>query len=235
MGSVYTFGFIKLVLKSTRIKPMQLANHRCERSLELSDSALLASSLAGDDLAFECIVQRYQAPLYNFIRRSLGDYEQAFDVVQFVFMQLYISLPKLYMNLSSARTKTPLKSWLFQVAWNRCMDELRKNRPLVFSELEVEESEEGLPFLSVIPDNCPLPEEIAEQHDLRCILCRAIETLPPKFRLVVSLRYTRDLSFMEIGNLLHMPENTAKTYFQRARPLLRQALVSQMQPVLAVS
>lgn len=213
---------------------MQLANHLCMRSLEISDQALLASSLAGDDAAFEGIVQRYQAPLYNFIGRSLGDYEQAFDVLQFVFMQLYTSLPKLYMNLSSTRTKTPLKSWLFQVAWNRCMDELRKQRPLFFSELEIEESEEGLSFLSIIPDDRPSPEEIAEQHDLRSILCQAIETLPPKFRSVVSLRYTRDLSFMEIGNILHMPENTAKTYFQRARPLLRQALTSQLQPPVAV-
>jgi RNA polymerase sigma-70 factor (ECF subfamily) len=203
------------------------------QSQESSDQALLASSLAGDDSAFECLVQRYQAPLYNFIKRSLGDYEQAFDVLQFVFMQLYTSLPKLYTNLSSTRTKTPLKSWLFQVAWNRCMDELRRHRPLFFSELEVEEAEEGfsgLSFLSTIPDTCPLPEEIAEQHDLHGMLCQAIETLPPKFRSVVSLRYTHDLSFVEIANILHMPENTAKTYFQRARPLLRQALVAQLQP-----
>src|SRR5579864_3651781 len=130
---------------------MQLVNASPAPSRE-SDQALLARSVAGDDTAFESIVQRYQAPLYNFIRRSLSDYEQAFDVLQFVFMQLYTSLPKLYTNLSSTRTKTPLKSWLFQVAWNRCMDELRKRRPLFFSELEIEESEEGLSFLSAIPD-----------------------------------------------------------------------------------
>ena len=104
--------------------------------VDTSDSALIARTLAGDDQTFECLVDRYRAPLYNFIGRCLKDYEQAGDVLQFVFMQLYISLPKLHMNLSSARTKTPLKSWLFQVAWNRCMDELRKQRPLLFSELE---------------------------------------------------------------------------------------------------
>jgi RNA polymerase sigma-70 factor (ECF subfamily) len=216
---------------------MQLVKALSGQSQEFSDQALLASSLAGDHSAFECIVQRYQAPLYNFIRRSLGDYEQAFDVLQFVFMQLYTSLSKLYPNLSSTRTKTPLKSWLFQVAWNRCMDELRRHRPLFFSELEVEESEEGLAglsFLSTIPDTCPLPEEIAEQHDLQCVLRQAIEALPPKFRSVVSLRYTHDLSFVEIGSILHMPENTAKTYFQRARPLLRQALVTQLQPASSI-
>ena len=90
--------------------------------------------------------------------RSLGDYEQAGDVLQFVFMQLYISLPKLSMNLSTKNTATPLKSWLFQVAWNRCMDELRRQRPLFFSELEIsDEADEGISFLNVIPDTCPSP------------------------------------------------------------------------------
>ena len=52
------------------------------------------------------------------------------------------------------------------MACNRCIDELRKHRPLFFSELEMEESEDGLSFLSAIPDPYPLPEEVAEQHDL---------------------------------------------------------------------
>jgi RNA polymerase sigma factor (sigma-70 family) len=67
---------------------------------------------------------------------------------------------------------------------------------------------------------------VAEYHDLQKSLQQAIQSLPPKFRSVVQLRYTKELSFGEIGRLLNMPENTAKTYFQRARPLLRAALVS---------
>ncbi len=112
---------------------------------ELSDSFLIEQTLAGHEEAFECLVQRYQASLYNFIGRCLKDYEQARDVLQFVFLQLHVSLPKLHMNLTSVRTKVPLKAWLFQVAWNRCMDELRKQRPLLFSELaSFEEDEETL-------------------------------------------------------------------------------------------
>ncbi len=53
---------------------------------------------------------------------------------------------------------------------------------------------------------------------------QAIEALPPKYRSVELLRYTRELSFLEIGQTLHMPEATAKTYFQRARVLLRGSL-----------
>ncbi len=200
---------------------------------EISDTALIAQTLAGDNRAFERLVQRYQTPLYNFVGRCLKDYEQAFDVVQFVFLQLYVSLPKLHMHLYSPRTKTPLKSWLFQVAWNRCMDELRKQRPLFFSELEILDTEDDLSLLDAIPDAHPQPDEVAEHHDLQTILHQAIQTLPPKFRSVVFLRYTKELSFVEIGRILNMPENTVKTYFQRARPLLRAELTSYRQSVYA--
>src|SRR4030081_615446 len=91
-----------------------------------SDSALIVQMLEGDEHAFTALVQRYHLPLYNFIQRFLKEDEWTSDVLQFVFLQLYISLPKLQHTLYSAHTNSPLKSWLFQVAWNRCMDELRK-------------------------------------------------------------------------------------------------------------
>ena len=86
-----------------------------------------------------------------------------------------------------------------------------------------------------MPDTRPLPEEIAERHDLQRSLRSAIDALPPKFRSVVLLRYIGQLSFSEIGKTLNMPEATAKTYFQRARPLLRNALAAQWRPQYVAS
>jgi RNA polymerase sigma-70 factor (ECF subfamily) len=71
---------------------------------------------------------------------------------------------------------------------------------------------------------------MAERSDLQAALQEAIDALPAKFRSVVLLRYTSQLSFSEIGKTLNMPEATAKTYFQRARPLLRAALASHWKP-----
>lgn len=201
---------------------------------EPSDKMLIDQAYEGDHAAFECLVFRYQVALYNFIGRCLGDYEQAYDVLQFVFLKLYTSIPKLHTHLASRYTSHPLKSWLFQVAWNRCMDELRKKRPVLFSELEPAEGEEEFSALDAIPDPYPLPDELAEQSDLRGNLYRAILELPPKFRSVVLLRYAEELSFSEIGLRLNMPENTAKTYFQRARPLLRASLSSRSRVALAL-
>jgi RNA polymerase sigma factor (sigma-70 family) len=194
----------------------------------LSDALLAQQALAGDQQAFEIMVRRYSTPLFNFICRFLGDYDQACDVLQQVFMRFYTTLPRL-------GTGEPFKPWLFQVARNCCVDELRRRRryAIQFSQLETENSEGELSFLNEIPDTSPLPEDLAERHDLQQVLNRAIQSLPPKFRAVVLLRYTSQLSFSEIGRTLNMPEATAKTYFHRAKVLLRKILSEQMQTAYA--
>lgn len=199
-----------------RIKPQS-------QHYEITDGMLVTRILAGEQSAFELLVQRYNTPLFNFICHLLGDYDMACDVSQQVFLQLYISMPTL-------RTGEPLKAWLFQVARNRCLDELRRKRSVHFSELESNRDDDDLSLLDIMPDTQPLPDEMAERSDLQTALHVAIDALPPKFRSVVLLRYTAQLSFSEIGKTLNMPEATAKTYFQRARPLLRAALADHWKP-----
>jgi RNA polymerase sigma-70 factor (ECF subfamily) len=93
----------------------------------------------------------------------------------------------------------------------------------------LEKSEDELAGLYEIPDSEPLPEEVAERHDLQALLQEAILALPPKFRSVVILRYSSQMSFVEIGQVLSMPETTAKTYFYRAKVLLRKTLLARLQ------
>jgi RNA polymerase sigma-70 factor (ECF subfamily) len=200
---------------------MQLRERSKSQGIEVTDGVLAQQTLAGDQDAFANLVQRYSSSLFNFICRFLNDYDAASDILQQVFTQLYISLPNL-------RTGEPLKAWLFQVARNRCLDELRRKRVIHFSELATAGEDEELSPLAIIPDNSPLPEDVAEQHDLQNMLQQAISSLPPKFRAVVLLRYTAQFSFSEIGQSLSMPEATAKTYFQRAKPLLRAALKDRL-------
>jgi len=190
---------------------------------EITDGSLVIRTLDGDQQAFEMLVQRYNTPLFNFICHMLGDYDLACDISQQVFLQLYISMPTL-------RTGEPLKAWLFQVARNRCLDELRRKRSIHFSELETNNDDDDLSPLDIMPDTQPLPDEMAERSDLQDALRSAIDALPVKFRSVVLLRYVSQLSFSEIGKTLNMPEATAKTYFQRSRPLLRTAMAKYWKP-----
>ncbi len=186
---------------------------------EVPDGVLVGQAQAGDQRAFEILVRRYHCPLVSYIRGFLKDSEEVSDVLQHVFFQLHVSLPILLTHVS-------LKPWLFQVARNRCLDELRRRRrraEVPFSTFERKVGEELSP-VEAIPDPEPLPEEVAERSDLRCSLQQAMSSLPPTFRSIVHLRCFRQLSFSEVGRMLKMPEATVKAYFYRSLPRLRRAL-----------
>jgi RNA polymerase sigma factor (sigma-70 family) len=189
----------------------------------MADGLLVQLTIAGDQRAFEILVQRYSTPLFNFICHFLNDYDQGHDILQQVFLRFYMTLPKLDTNDS-------FKPWLFQVARNCCVDELRrrKRHAIQFSQLETEDNENEFSIINEIPDTNPSLDELMEHRDLQRQLQSAIQSLPPKFRAVVVLRYASQLSFSEIGRTLSMPEATAKTYFHRAKLLLRKILSPQI-------
>lgn len=198
----------------------QLQHNSILQREEVSDGVLVGQALAGDQAAFESLVNRYHQQLMSLTWGILKDNEQCYDVLQHVYLQLYLSLPKLSRNVA-------LKSWLLQVARNRCLDELRRRRrrhEVAFSILEQENGGEGLSPLEAIPDTDPLPEEITESAELQSLLHSAIVSLPPLFHSILQLRCFRQLTFSEIGRALNIPETTVKTYFYRSLPRLRKAL-----------
>ena len=199
---------------------MNIATYQCEIPFsKMADGMLVKLILAGKKSAFEPLIRRYEQSLFSFIYHLLGNYDLACDILQDVFVKFYLSLPNLHID-------QPLKPWLFQVARNCCVDELRRKHPISFSQLEGSDEEDEVSPIAILPDPDPLPEDIAEHHEFQQILHQAINELPLKYRQVVLLRYSARFSFIEISRILNMPQATAKTYFQRARPLLRQALLS---------
>ncbi len=188
-----------------------------KRSSDLTDDVLVQQAHIGDHGAFEVLVNRYSALLLRLICCLVQDEHLAQDVLQHVFLQLYRSLPTLVPGET-------LKAWLIKVARHRSIDELRRRRHLLFSEIvPVPDGGEFSPLL-LLPDPDLQPEEQLEQDELRELLLEAIEMLPSRYRAVVLLRYAHHLSFREIGQELGIPDATAKTYFHRARKPLRALL-----------
>jgi RNA polymerase sigma-70 factor (family 1) len=187
---------------------------------DLPDSLLMQSALSGDERAFAALVHRFSAPLFHYIFHILQDADEAEDILQQVFLKLYLSLPTLH-------HKKPLKGWLFRITRNQCLDYLRRKAVLRFSELEASEHESESSPLAMLADPGPLPEEVAEHHDQQRAIDRVIYTLPPKVRTIILLRYAEQLSYPEIAERVGMPITTVKTYVHRAKPFLRAALLSQ--------
>lgn len=199
---------------------MQTPSHSKQSSApDLEDAAVLQSIRAGDQEAFAHLVARYQQQLRGWIVRFVKDPDLADDVLQQVFLQLYLAIPTLSIQ-------QPLKPWLFRVARYRCIDALRRQRsqPLHFSVIDSAHDEDELSPLALLPDPQPLPEELVELNDLYQDIQQAISALPKRFRAVVWLRYSTQQTFATISQTLNMPESTAKTYFSRAKRLLRAAL-----------
>ncbi|MBA2392189.1 MAG: RNA polymerase sigma factor [Ktedonobacteraceae bacterium] len=188
---------------------------------EVSDGHLVKQARTGDQGAFETLVDRYHNPLFRYSRNILQDTDQTDDVLQFVFLQLYLCLPTL-------ATEGSLKPWLFRVARNRCFDTLRKHRrksALYLSTLAMDETEEDISPLDGIVDPNPLPEEVAVMFEIQASLQRALFTLPSSLRAIVHLHSFKHLSFTEIARILDIPQPTVKTYFYRSLPRLRTALM----------
>jgi len=194
-----------------------------DRADTQQEAKLVTDAAQGDFAAFEKLVGRYSQSLWNFAYDILGNYDDASDAVQQTLIQVHRSLPKL-------ENPARFRPWLFTIARNKCLDLLRCHQPdLSFSDLaqaahrsqsdDYDESDFAPP--ANLPDDAPLPDELIERRETQQLLQVAINTLPPRLRQVVALRYTTDLSFGEIGVVMAISPNTAKTLFQQAKVQLR--------------
>ena len=182
-----------------------------------SDEQLARQARDGSDAAFAALVERHQSAAFNFAYRYLGDYDEAADAAQNGFVQLFLSLPTLDLD-------RPIRPWLFRTIRNRAIDSIRQRRTVPLSARDPEADDAIASPDAMLADPDPLPDALVERADLQQLLSAAIRRLPDRYRDVVALRYTTDMTFGEMADALGVPENTARIHFHRAKALLRRAL-----------
>ena len=181
----------------------------------VAETRLVAEALAGSHSAFERIVQRYQRPVISLIARVLGDRADralAEDLAQETFV-------KAYLKLAAFDTSRRLSSWLFRIAHNTAIDALRRRSKLV----TVPEDDPGSAAESVAA--APSADPV-ETEALGRALDTALMQLRPEYRVAVMLRYEEGLAFEDIGQVLSVPEATARSYVHRARKQLAAQLTA---------
>lgn len=184
--------------------------------MNLLESQLVKLALKGDQVAFAELVELYQEKLYHMAYRMLNNRQEAEDVVQDTFLRVYN-------NLERYDDTMKFSTWIYRIATNLCIDRLRKRKPIY--SLDAESSEyEGLDGYSMIPSDNRTPESELLLSETQRIIHQAIDTLPPKYKTVMILRYIHELSLQEVGDILDMPVTTIKTRVHRGREFLRKKL-----------
>ncbi len=178
------------------------------------DGCLVARFLRGDAAAFDSLFLKYQDYVYHIIYGIVGSAEEARDLTQEVFLQVYRSLPKF-------RHGSRFATWLYRIAVNRAVDAARGSRRWRFLALSDEPS---LAQRAADPQDEPESafDRDLERETVQSVLIRC----PMQHRQVLALRYYRDLSLEEIADVLECSLAAAKVRLHRARQVFKEYYVA---------
>ena len=179
------------------------------------DLELVERVRQGDLEAFNVIVSTYQQRVYSLCLRMVGSPQAAEDATQDAFISAYKGIGR--------QRGGSVQSWLFRIAANACIDELRrrKRRPQVSLDMPAAD-ETGSAF--DLPDPEAGPERRALQSEIGAALQAELLRLPADQRLVVTLRDVEGLSYEEIAVTINGSVGTVKSRISRGRARLRVAL-----------
>ena len=181
------------------------------------ESVLVEAARSGDMSAFESLVRRYDRNVFRIAQHITQNREDAEDVVQDAFL-------KAYGNLEQFQGQSKFYTWLVRIAVNEALMKLRRRRPerMVSLDEDVKTEEDSVP--REIADWSPNPEQLYKQSELKEILSRTIQGLPPSFRTVFVLRDVEGLSTEETAEALGLSIPAVKSRLLRARLQLRERL-----------
>jgi len=180
------------------------------------EAALVARAREGDAAAFTELVNRYERKIFRLARHITQNPEDAEDVLQETFLRAYE-------HLSDFQGHSKFYTWLVRIAVNQALMKLRRRRSdrSVSLDEPVDTGEDQVTREIAVWDN---PEQRYSQEEIREILAKAIESLPPIFRTVFILRDIDELSTEETAAALNLSVPAVKTRLLRARLRLREKL-----------
>lgn len=168
------------------------------------EAELIARSLDGDQLAYATLIDRYKNALYHHCFAIVRSEDIAEDITQETFITAYY-------KLSSYDAQYRLSTWLFKIATNRALNQLRKDqRTIPATE----------PMVQALVSAQRTPADQAADRELH----EAVQRLPARYRAVVSLYYWQGKSYAEIAAILGAPEGSVKGWMNRAKSQLRKEL-----------
>lgn len=174
-----------------------------------SDRDLIARVRDGDEGAFETLFTEHYTALCDFARSLVGTPEVAEDVVQTAFLDIW----------SQRQRWDPsggVRAHLFTACRNRALDHLRHQQVVARKATQIVAAARA-----EVAERLEVPGAALEAEELHAHLCRAVNALPKRRRLVVILRWQHQLTNAEIARVLEISEKGVETQFGRALTALR--------------
>jgi len=182
------------------------------------DAALMLRVKRGDRAAFTELVEKYKQPLFNFICRTLRDEAESEDLAQNVFLQVYKSRQR-YERTAKFST------WLFTIARNLCLNEIRRRTRHPAESIEESHSEnEEQPQRQYEDKKIFLPVDNVLHGELAAKIEEALAELPENQRAAILLCRQDELSYEEIAEILDCSLSATKSLIHRGRETLKEKL-----------
>lgn len=183
----------------------------------LSDQEIVAFARGGREAAYRELIRRYERPVFSLIYRMVRDRALAEDLSQDTFV-------KVLNALDSYRPEYKFSSWIFKIANNVAIDQLRRRELNTLSldgapDARTMEDIEATALQATDRSETPLAE--LESRELGSLIEEAVARLRPEYRSCILLRHVEGRSYEEIADALDLPLGTVKTYIHRARLELR--------------
>lgn len=198
---------------------MREAEKSIERSV-MEDIELITVFKAGDKTAFDTLVLRHKDMVFNLCYRFLGDFQDANDTAQDVFIKAYKALKRF-------RAESSFSTWIYRIALNTCKNRIKSLEHRYRKQTKsLDNPGKGRNDNSPmeIADDSPSPPEALESKERSMIIQKAIHSLPKAKKEMVLLRDMEGLSYEEIMNITGLNIGTVKSKIARARSDLREKL-----------
>ena len=165
---------------------------------------MVIETLNGDREAFGRLVERYERRIFNLAFRICGDYEDAMDVTQTVFV-------KAFDRLGTFDPSRKFFSWLYKMGVNESLNQVKRQSRIVHVEFD-------------LPSRAPSPEQQLIRDESDGLVQTALKRLGEDQRVVIILRHFVDLSYRQIGEVLGIQEKTVKSRLYSARQRMKEIL-----------
>lgn len=187
------------------------------KKVEITDVELVEKFRAGSIEAFEEIVERYEAKVFQLAMRFTRNQQDAEEVMQDVFTTIY-------KKIDGFQGKSAFSSWLYRIVVNAAFMKLRKRKQS--NTVSIEDLAPAVRQLCLERENMYLErsDSIASSREMRDVLQAAINRLPKQYRAVFVLRDVDGLSNQEVGEILGLSVPAVKSRLHRSRLMLRKKL-----------